>query len=87
MTNSQSKLITTYHDIVRATIITVATNTPAESPVKKPTTKFGSPDTCMTVIDVVSIERTSEVKIAMQSCLVIALSGVGHCLFNLTVLP
>ena len=86
MTNSQSKLITAYH-IVRATIITVVTNTPAESPVKKPTTKFGSPDTCMTDIDVVSIVRASEVKIAMQPCLVIALSCVGHCLFNLTALP
>ena len=51
------------------------------------TTEFGSPDACVTVIDVVSRVRTSEVKISMQPCLVIAFSGVGHCLFNLTVLP
>ena len=90
VTNSQSKLITTYH-MVRARIFIVVTNTPAESPVKKPTTKFGSPDACMTaVIDVVStvtLIRAFEVKISMQPCFVIASSGVGHCLFKLIVLP
>ena len=58
---------------------------------KKLTTKYGSFDACVIavtdVVSTVTLIRAFEVKISMQPCLVIALSGVGHCLFNLIVLP
>ena len=75
----------THNNIIRA-IISANNNTPVVSPAKKPATKVGLDFSVIDVVSSVTLIRVSKVN-SMQPFLVIALSNMGHCLFNLIALP